>query len=208
MDNQQPGDQLPEGHVSLQRQYVRCGKDRCKKCGPGGAGHGPYWYAYWRAGPKVKKHYLGKELPRQLPEGDAADLDMSNPNVARFLEECGIVKPFEPRSREEPRKQRTRTPNTEDAGGDRRAAKPLTPALIDLLGTIPTERTGIVTWASVASKRLSIPTEQIAYRLGLYREQLLAHGVRLAQSTRYRTLYIPTVGTDQGAYYSHIWIER
>ena len=84
----------------------------------------------------------------------------------------------------------------------------MTPALIDLLGTIPTERTGIVTWASVASKRLSIPIEQIAYRLGFYREQLLAHGVRLAQSTRYRTLYIPTVGTDQGAYYSHIWIEK
>jgi hypothetical protein len=30
----------------------------------------------------------------------------------------------------------------------------------------------------------------------------------LAQSTRYRTLYIPTVGTDEGAYSSHIWIEQ
>lgn len=207
MSNQPPTDQLPEGRVSLQRQYVRCGKERCKKCSSG-SGHGPYWYAYWRAGPKVKKRYLGKELPRQLPEGDAANLDMSNPAVARFLEECGIVRPYEPRSREASKIDRTEMPNSERFERDRAARKVLTAAAVDLLATIPTRRTSILTWASAASKQLSIPTEQIAYRLGLYRELLLAHGVRLAQSTRYRTLYIPTVGTDEGAYYSHIWIEQ
>jgi len=32
----------PEG-VIYRQQYVRCGKATCKKCAPGGPGHGPYW---------------------------------------------------------------------------------------------------------------------------------------------------------------------
>jgi hypothetical protein len=196
MGDQRP---LPTGHVSLQREYVRCGKATCKKCAPGGGGHGPYWYAYWRDGAKVKKRYLGKELPRELPAGEAAHLDMTNPSVAQFLEECGIARPYEPK----PRKERAKKP-AEKA----RSVQPLTASVVALLATIPAERTGILTWASAASKELSIPTEQIAYRLGLYRDQILAQGVRLAQSTRYRTLYVPVVGTDEGAYYSHIWIEH
>ena len=80
--------------------------------------------------------------------------------------------------------------------------------LFALLDTIPSERTGIVTWAKSASQVLSIPTEQLAYRLALHRDALIDHGVRLAQSTRHRTLFIPTLGEDSGAYYSHIWKEK
>ncbi len=36
------------------QEYIRCGKN-CGKCP-----HGPYWYAYWRAGGKLKKKYIGK----------------------------------------------------------------------------------------------------------------------------------------------------
>ena len=80
--------------------------------------------------------------------------------------------------------------------------------LFALLDTIPSERTGIVTWAKSASQVLSIPTEQLTYRLALHRDALNAHGVRLAQSTRHRTLFIPTLGEDSGGYYSHIWKEK
>jgi len=42
----------------FRREYVKCGKAGCKKCP-----HGPYWYQFWREGAKVKKKYIGKELP-------------------------------------------------------------------------------------------------------------------------------------------------
>ena len=199
-------EQLPEGRISLQRQYVRCGKERCSTCAEG-QGHGPYWYAYWRAGPKVRKRYIGKELPRQLEAGDADHLDISNPDVAAFLEECGLVKRSPPRSRKPSEKHRNSKPNTNDADSASADRKPLTGAALDLLATVPQERTGILTWAKEAAARLSIPREQLAYRLAVYRDDLAAAGVRLAQSTRYRTLFVPHVGQDSGAYYSHIWKE-
>ncbi|KGF71563.1 hypothetical protein DO97_17510 [Neosynechococcus sphagnicola sy1] len=43
--------------ISYQQQYRRCGKPTCGTCP-----HGPYWYAYWRDGAKVKSRYIGKEL--------------------------------------------------------------------------------------------------------------------------------------------------
>lgn len=48
--------------VSYQQQYRKCNKPACKPCCNGGQGHGPYWYAYWREGDKVRSAYIGKEL--------------------------------------------------------------------------------------------------------------------------------------------------
>lgn len=48
------------GRVSYRLEPVRCGKPGCTKCP-----HGPYWYAYWREGERVRSRYIG----RQLPEG-------------------------------------------------------------------------------------------------------------------------------------------
>jgi len=44
-------------HYTHRREYVKCGKQGCS-CATG-KGHGPYWYAYWREGKKLKKKYLG-----------------------------------------------------------------------------------------------------------------------------------------------------
>ena len=44
------------------QEFVKCGKDSCKKCGSG-QGHGPYWYKYTYVGGKTKKTYIGKERP-------------------------------------------------------------------------------------------------------------------------------------------------
>lgn len=51
--------------VSYQLETVKCGKKGCK-CGKGQP-HGPYWYAYWREGRRVKCKYLGKHWRAYKP---------------------------------------------------------------------------------------------------------------------------------------------
>ena len=51
-------DDADEPKVSYRQQHVRCGKATCTRCP-----HGPYWYAYWREGDKVRSRYIGKTLP-------------------------------------------------------------------------------------------------------------------------------------------------
>jgi predicted ATPase/DNA-binding SARP family transcriptional activator len=48
--------------VSYSQQYRRCGKPQCTTC-RSGPGHGPYWYAVWREGSRVRRRYLGRTLP-------------------------------------------------------------------------------------------------------------------------------------------------
>jgi hypothetical protein len=50
-------DEADEPTVSYRQQYVRCGKAGCTRCP-----HGPYWYASWREGAKVRSRYIGKTL--------------------------------------------------------------------------------------------------------------------------------------------------
>jgi hypothetical protein len=53
-----PGDH----HVTYQFQYRKCGKPTCSTC-RSGPGHGPYWYAYWREGSRLRSGYIGKVHP-------------------------------------------------------------------------------------------------------------------------------------------------
>jgi hypothetical protein len=46
------------GKVTYRQERVRCGKEACTRCP-----HGPYWYAYWREGGRVRSRYIGKDLP-------------------------------------------------------------------------------------------------------------------------------------------------
>ena len=57
---QLPGDQ----HITYQLQYRKCGKPTCRTCHEG-QGHGPYWYAYWREGSRLRSGYVGKVHPNQ-----------------------------------------------------------------------------------------------------------------------------------------------
>ena len=52
---QLPGDQ----RITYQLQYRKCGKPTCRTCREG-QGHGPYWYAYWREGSRLRSGYIGK----------------------------------------------------------------------------------------------------------------------------------------------------
>ncbi len=56
--------QLPNGcHITYQLQFRKCGKPTCSTCRDG-QGHGPYWYAYWREGSRLRSRYVGKEPPK------------------------------------------------------------------------------------------------------------------------------------------------
>ena len=44
--------------VTYRLEHVNCGKDGCRSCP-----HGPYWYAYYREGEKLRSRYIGRELP-------------------------------------------------------------------------------------------------------------------------------------------------
>lgn len=62
-----------ERGVSYQLERVKCGKKKCK-CARGEL-HGPYWYAYWREGKRVKSKYIGKELRPIQPQATDPDSD-------------------------------------------------------------------------------------------------------------------------------------
>lgn len=53
-----PSDQ----HITYQLQYRKCGKASCSTC-RNSQGHGPYWYAYWREGSRLRSGYVGKTHP-------------------------------------------------------------------------------------------------------------------------------------------------
>jgi len=46
------------GKVGYRLEPVTCGKPGCKTCP-----HGPYWYAYWREGGRLRSRYIGRRLP-------------------------------------------------------------------------------------------------------------------------------------------------
>src|SRR3989440_8242054 len=49
-------------HITYQLQFRKCGKASCRTC-RNGQGHGPYWYAYWREGSRLRSGYVGKVHP-------------------------------------------------------------------------------------------------------------------------------------------------
>lgn len=54
-------------HDTFHLQAAFCSKTRCRKCQPGGSGHGPYWYKYQRVNGCSKRTYVGKHLPPGIP---------------------------------------------------------------------------------------------------------------------------------------------
>lgn len=53
------------GKVTYRQERVRCGREGCTRCP-----HGPYWYAYWREGGRVRSRYIGKDLRGVRPTED------------------------------------------------------------------------------------------------------------------------------------------
>lgn len=57
------------GKITYRQQYTRCGKQRCRKCKEG-AGHGPYWYAYWSENGRTISKYIGIHAPAEIHQED------------------------------------------------------------------------------------------------------------------------------------------
>ena len=52
-----PDEPERRGTVTYRQERVRCGREGCSGCP-----HGPYWYAYWREGGRLRSRYIGKQL--------------------------------------------------------------------------------------------------------------------------------------------------
>ena len=64
--------QLPnDQHITYQLQFRKCGKASCSTCRDG-QGHGPYWYAYWREGSRLRSGYIGKVSPEEAAYAQTA----------------------------------------------------------------------------------------------------------------------------------------
>jgi hypothetical protein len=70
----------PDG-VSYRQQYIRCGKEHCRRCPPAGPGHGPYWYGfYWDYRQRTRSFYVGKQLPAGVePTADPPEPSAGGP---------------------------------------------------------------------------------------------------------------------------------
>jgi hypothetical protein len=56
------------GAVTYRLEKVKCGKPGCKSCP-----HGPYWYAYYREGKRLRSHYIGPELEKDDEKTEMPD---------------------------------------------------------------------------------------------------------------------------------------
>ncbi|MBF2083062.1 DUF6788 family protein [Thermoleptolyngbya sp. C42_A2020_037] len=59
------GDRRHYEGKTYQHEKRRCGKSACR-CSEGNlstVGHGPYWYAYWKEGGRLRSQYVGKRPP-------------------------------------------------------------------------------------------------------------------------------------------------
>jgi DNA-binding SARP family transcriptional activator len=63
--------------ITYRKQFTRCGKDRCRKCKEG-AGHGPYWYAYWSENGRTISKYIGIRPPAESEPGRQAVIEVGS----------------------------------------------------------------------------------------------------------------------------------
>lgn len=74
------------GKITYRQQYTRCGKQRCRKCKEG-AGHGPYWYAYWSENGRTISKYIGIHLPAEAEHEERQTSSLSKTGTAGHPEE-------------------------------------------------------------------------------------------------------------------------
>lgn len=68
--------------VTYRQQFTRCGKQRCRKCREG-AGHGPYWYAYWSEKGRTISKYIGVRLPDDIAAQQRAERENTQQTQAQ-----------------------------------------------------------------------------------------------------------------------------
>jgi DNA-binding SARP family transcriptional activator len=63
--------------ITYRQQFTRCGKQRCHKC-KDGAGHGPYWYAYWSENGRTISKYIGIHPPAGIEISQPVEAQLSS----------------------------------------------------------------------------------------------------------------------------------
>lgn len=136
------------GKVTYRQQYTRCGKQRCRKCKEG-AGHGPYWYAYWSENGRTISKYIGIQAPEEVALKQITELDEGYAGIrADSMQMTRQTVPIsgsvnEPASKETARQQPRS--HTEDA-----CSQPL--VRVYLLGHFRVERKAGNEWQTVANR--------------------------------------------------------
>jgi DNA-binding SARP family transcriptional activator/predicted negative regulator of RcsB-dependent stress response len=127
--------------ITYRPQHTRCGKQRCRKCKEG-AGHGPYWYAYWSENGRTISKYIGINPPAEIvaKEGmqENASLQLSGIKPAVVLAKNEDIAAVE-------EKQRIAVPSREIA-----SPQPL--LRIYLLGQFRIERKEGDEWQTIANR--------------------------------------------------------
>ena len=101
--------QLPNDlHITYQFQYRKCGKPSCSTCRTS-TGHGPYWYAYWREGSRLRSGYIGKVHPDEEAKADLTAQLSEDLLAANALFEVSTPTTTQVRGIEKPRKVATRS---------------------------------------------------------------------------------------------------
>ena len=94
----QPFSPSPGVHVTYRLQHTRCNKAGCGRCAAGGQGHGPYWYAYWQEGGKLRSRYLGKRMPPGVAPSGGAEQPARGEPVAAPAGGAGVPPPLRVRT--------------------------------------------------------------------------------------------------------------
>lgn len=75
-----PNDQ----YITYQLQHRKCGKPSCSTCRTG-QGHGPYWYAYWREGSRLRSKYIGKAQPHMRVNAGATSNASTQASIVHLV---------------------------------------------------------------------------------------------------------------------------
>lgn len=94
----------PGAKITIRFEFTRCNQARCKKCVPGGRGHGPYEYWYWHEGGRLRKMYVRAVTPgdrgRKTGESEPA-------KVSSVTQTAHLMRPGKSRGKERARLQKT-----------------------------------------------------------------------------------------------------
>ena len=142
--------------VTYRQQFTRCGKQRCHKC-KDGAGHGPYWYAYWSENGRTISKYIGINPPTEIQINHGkAELQPTFPTVGESSPHEGRVRynSSELNAEGNIAHINSSSPTFPKAPGRSSGATTCTPALrVYLLGQFRVERRHGHEWQGVANRK-------------------------------------------------------
>ena len=139
---------LMNNKVTYRQQFTRCGKQRCRKCKEG-AGHGPYWYAYWSENGRTISKYIGINPPAGI---DLTPVESFPARSQPLTGESG--QPTASGNGATPFEARLTTPTTKALEGTApQGGSHANPVLrIYLLGQLRIERSNGSEWETVTSR--------------------------------------------------------